>query len=122
MNTGRNLHKTIPFIFSSLWISYEKQNIRSKPLQKNEIMSHTNIQTLKTWKLPSKSDRNIFDTVKLVGKQHLNTQRKRQRDQITVKLTRNTRNVWIKQKRNFLISTTITCNNLHCVSRNFYDL
>ena len=89
---------------------------------KNEIMIYTNIPTLKAWSLPSKMDRNIFNTVKLVIEQHLNTQRERQRHKTTVKITGSARNVRIKQKRNFLVSTAITCHDLYCVSRYFYIL
>ena len=77
---------------------------------------------LKAWSLPSKVNRNVFYTVKLVTEQHLDTQRKRQRHKTTVKITGSARNVRIKQKRNFLVSTAITCHDLYCVSRYFYIL
>lgn len=85
-------------------------------------MIYTNIPTLKAWSLPSKMDRNIFNTVKLVIEQHLNTQRECERHKTTVKITGSARNVRIKQKRNFLVSTTITAHNLDGISRNFYIL
>ena len=122
MQTGRTLHQTIPILFSNLQLSEMKQKSTFNSSPKNEIMIYTNIPTLKAWSLPSKMDRNIFNTVKLVIEQHLNTQRERQRHKTTVKITGSARNVRIKQKRNFLVSTTITAHNLDGISRNFYIL
>ena len=85
-------------------------------------MIHTNKPSFKTWNLPSKVDRNVFYTVKLVTEQHFDTQRKRQRHKPAVKITRSARNVRIEQKRDFLISTAIACYDLHRVSRDFYTL